>query len=310
MKKVIILFSMGGPDSPQAVTPFLFNLFKDPAILGLWPLFRHLLAGIMALSRTAAAKKNYYKIGGASPLLANTKKQAQALEEKTGIPCLVGMRYWHPFIESAIEEAKKRNPEEIVLLPLYPQYSTTTTASVLKEAEKQIKRQKISARIKKIDSFQTEKGFIEALSEKTKPFLEEAKKFGAPKLLLTAHGLPQRVVDQGDPYETQCKQTAEAFVQKLGAACPADWELCYQSRVGPLKWIGPATDEEIKKAARAARPLVVVPIAFVCEHAETLVELDMLYRERALQEGCPFFGLVPTVQTNPLFIEGLARLVN
>lgn len=312
MKTAILLCSMGGPDTPQAVRPFLFRLFNDPAILRVPFFVRPLLAYLIACLRTRQAIANYEKIGGASPLLANTYEQAEALEKalQNGAPihCFVGMSYWHPFIAETMEEIADIAPDHLIVLPCYPQYSTTTTESVKRDVQKALSRVSLSCRVSVIESFQNQAGFIAAMLDLIRPVYQEAEKFGRPRVLFSAHGLPESIVKAGDPYPEQCSQTVQALLDGWSGSA-LDYVLCYQSRVGPVAWIKPDTEDEIEKAAQAQRPVVVVPIAFVCEHSETLVELDMTYRALAEANGAPFYGVVPTVGTHPLFIEGIAALI-
>ncbi len=296
----------------KEVRPFLYRLFADPAILRLPAPFRPFLAFLIAALRAPKAREIYRKMGGFSPLKEHTEKQAEALEralkERGDYRCFVGTSYARPFIGEMFDAIEDFAPDRIVLLPLYPQFSTTTTASVLREAMKEIEKRKIKAQVDCIEYFFEEPGFIEALAEKTKKAYEEAEKHGKPRLLFSAHGLPEKIVRAGDPYPAQCEKTATALIRRLEKT-GLDWSLCYQSRVGPVKWIGPETAAEIQKTARERRPLVVVPIAFVSEHAETMVELGDENRKKAEREGCPCFLVVETPQTHPAFIAGLARLV-
>lgn len=312
MKRAVLLSSMGGPANLESVRPFLYRLFSDPAILRIPFPLRLLLAFWIAKKRAPHARKIYEKMGGASPLLEQTRKQAEALEKKLSkkgaYRCFVGMSYAPPFIKEALQAIKEYDPDEIILLPLYPQFSTTTTASVFKEAEQTLSRMKLRARIKKIEKFYDESGFLEAMSENIKKTLEKTTEKKKARLLFSAHGLPEKIIRAGDPYQKQCEETAQLIVEKLGIA-KLDWVLCYQSRVGPLKWIGPSTEEEIDRAGQEGKAIVVVPIAFVSEHSETLVELGFDGRARAEKAGAVFYDVVPTVQTNEAFIEGLARLV-
>lgn len=310
MKVAIILFNLGGPDSLEAVEPFLRNLFSDPAILRLPSLIRRPLASFIARRRTPKARAIYAKIGGSSPILGQTEAQARALEQALGKDNggehewrgYVCMRYWHPMTEAVVRSVKRFAPDRIVLLPLYPQFSTTTTASSLK-AWSDVARFDVPTRI--IDSYPVEPGFIAASVELVKQGLGQA---GAnPKrVLFSAHGLPERVIKAGDPYQAQVEQTAEAIAGAIGGL---DWSVCYQSRVGPLKWIGPPTEAEIRRAGADKTGVVLYPLSFVSEHSETLVELDIDYRDLAAEVGVPTYVRVPAVGTHPLFIEGLARLV-
>jgi ferrochelatase len=306
-----VLFNLGGPDRPEAIRPFLRNLFSDPAILRVPALLRKPLAAAIAGRRAIAAREIYAKLGGSSPLLANTIAQGKALEHALGdlgevrvFPC---MRYWHPRAEQVAAEVKSFAPERLVLLPLYPQYSTTTTASSLADWYAAARRAGLSVPISAICCYPTQPGFIAALAEGIGRALAKA---GAanPRLLLTAHGLPERIVAAGDPYPRHVEETAIAVIDMLNTP-GLDWRVCYQSRVGPLRWIGPATDEEVRRAGSEGRALIVAPIAFVSEHSETLVELDMEYGELARHSGVPSYIRVPTVSTAPAFIAGLAHLV-
>jgi ferrochelatase len=310
VKVAIILFNLGGPDSLDAVQPFLRNLFGDPAILRLPTLIRAPLARFLSSRRTAKARAIYARIGGSSPILGQTEAQARALEaalgqdggeghEWRGYVC---MRYWHPMTEAVVRSVKRFAPDRIILLPLYPQFSTTTTASSFKEWN-DTATFKVTTRT--IDSYPTEPGFIAASVALVKQGLAEAGA-GPRRVLFSAHGLPERVIKAGDPYQAQVEQTAKAIADGLGEI---DWSICYQSRVGPLKWIGPSTDAEIRRAGVDRVAVVVYPLAFVSEHSETLVELDIDYRHLAEKTGVPTYIRVPTVGTHPLFIEGLARLV-
>ncbi len=308
VKKAIVLLNLGGPSSFEEIRPFLFNLFYDPAMVTLPGPLRYLLAQVISRGRLKKARIIYGHLGGGSPILKNTKAQAAALEEELGDSSrvFIAMRYSSPMIQETVEEVKAYNPDEILLLPLYPQYSTTTTQSSFKEWKKASQNLTIPTRY--IWSYPTEDGFLEAIKELTLTKYREAKIVGNPRVLLTAHGLPEKIVKKGDPYQHHVEQTAKKLIEKLGVNS-LDSVLCYQSRVGPLKWITPLIEDEIKKAAQEKRPLVVVPISFVSEHSETLVELDIIYRKLALQEGCPSYHRVETVQTHPSFIKGLAHLV-
>ena len=310
-RTAIILMNLGGPDSLDAVEPFLFNLFKDPAIIRLPAPLRLPLAWLVARRRTGTAREIYARLGGASPLLANTEAQARALEAALGdrYRCFVAMRYWHPTSSEAARAVAEWGPDEIVSLPLYPQFSTTTTASSLADWRRAAAQQGLNRSTRSVCCYPAESGFVDAVAELIRPELATASSHGkAPRLLLTAHGLPKRIVQAGDPYPSQVEMTARAVVAKL-AQPGLDWQVCYQSRVGPLKWIGPATDAEIRRAGSEGVPLVVAPISFVSEHSETLVELDIDYRDLAESSGVPAYHRVAAVGTAPGFIAALANLV-
>ena len=313
MKIAIVLFNLGGPDNPSAVQPFLFNLFNDPAIIGVPNPLRWLLAKLISFRRAPTAKAIYAHLGGSSPLLKQTVDQAQALEKlfdnEDQVKTFIAMRYWHPLSDETARSVKNFGADRIVLLPLYPQYSTTTTGSSITEWQRAARKAGIVAPTSAICCYPQETGFIEAIVKDTRNVIVEASNKGNPRILFSAHGLPQKIVDTGDPYPDQIKLTAAEVVKKLNIS-NLDWTVCYQSRVGPLKWIGPSTDDEIARAAKDGVPIVVVPIAFVSEHSETLVELDIEYRELASSLGVPAYYRVATAYITPMFISGLKKLVN
>ena len=309
----VIVFNLGGPDQPAAVQPFLFNLFNDAAIIGLPQPMRWVLAQLISRRRAPVAREIYGHLGGRSPLLALTEEQARALqgalgERRMDARVFVCMRYWHPMSAAVAREVAAYGPDEIVLVPLYPQYSTTTTGSSLQDWRRAATAAGITARTRTVCCYPTEPGLVGAYVELIRAALDKAREHGAPRVLFSAHGLPERVIERGDPYQWQVERTAAAVVQAMGIA-DLDHVVCYQSRVGPLKWIGPATENEIDRAGRDGVPVVVVPIAFVSEHSETLVELDIEYAERARQAGVPGYVRVPAVGTAAAFVAGLADLV-
>jgi protoporphyrin/coproporphyrin ferrochelatase len=320
----VVLFNLGGPDSPAAVEPFLFNLFNDPAIIRLPNPFRWLIARLIARRRAPIARKIYEHMGGASPLLANTKAQATALEGTLKgaageVRVFIAMRYWHPFANETAEAVREFSPDRILLLPLYPQYSTTTTASSAADWDQAARAAGLEIPTQLICCYPTEPGFIDALAELAGKAMAEARRLAGdvkPVVIFSAHGLPEKIVKAGDPYARQVMATAQALVSRLDlklgdrlAGTLGDWELGFQSRVGPMRWIGPWTDELIVQAAEERRSIVILPIAFVSEHSETLVELDIEYRELAEKFGSPAYVRAPTVTTHPAFIAGLANIL-
>jgi len=307
-KTAVILFNLGGPDSLDAVKPFLFNLFNDKAIIGAPQPIRWLLAKYISSKRAPVARDIYRHLGGKSPLLEQTEDQARALQDLLGkdFKVIVAMRYWHPFADQALAEAKQWGAERVVLLPLYPQFSTTTSGSSFKQW-----RQLAGASFDQsltVCCYPVQPGLIRAMVENLRREWDKAIAFGKPRLLFSAHGLPQSIIDKGDPYQFQVEQTAKAVVDELGIA-QLDWAICYQSRVGPAKWIGPSTQAELERASRDKVPVVVTPVAFVSEHSETLVELDIEYRHLAEKLGIPAYFRAPAVSSHPEFIKGLAELV-
>ena len=311
-KIAVVLFNLGGPDSREAVAPFLLNLFSDRAIVSLPNPLRWLVARLIARRRAPVARAIYDRIGGASPILRLTRAQASALQaelNKSGAyRVFVAMRYWHPRAEAVMAEVKAWRPDRVVLLPLYPQYSTATSGSSLAEWRKLAKLAGLTAPCAAICCYPSAPGWIAALAGLLAKSLAESEAHGRPRILFSAHGLPKKVIARGDPYQWQVERTAASVVAAL-ARTELDWIVCYQSRVGPLEWIGPSTEAEIDRAGRSATPLVVVPIAFVSEHSETLVELDIEYAHRAKRAGVPHYARVPAVATDPSFIAALAALV-
>jgi ferrochelatase len=314
-KTAVILFNLGGPDQQSAVKPFLFNLFYDRAVLRLPNPFRFILASLFAARRDKTARAIYAKLGGGSPILKNTKDQAQALDRVLNASntnrqykSFIAMRYWHPFSEQTALQVKAFAPDEMILLPLYPQFSTTTTASSFADWQKAAFTAGLKVPMYQLCCYPSQDGFIRALATATRAAYDDAKQHGTPRILFSAHGLPEKIIKQGDPYQYQCEKTAQALRDALNIE-GLDSVLCFQSRVGPLQWIKPATDDEVKRACRDKVPVVVVPIAFTSDHSETLVELDIEYRLMAEQNGVPFYAFVPAVGTARDFIDGLAQMV-
>jgi protoporphyrin/coproporphyrin ferrochelatase len=309
-RTAVVLFNLGGPDSLEAVAPFLINLFSDPAIIGLPQPLRSLVARAIAWRRAPVARAIYERLGGGSPLLANTEAQARALEAALGASSrvFIAMRYWPPFAAEVAKAVKAWQPDAIVLLPLYPQASTTTTQSSLADWQRAATAAGLGAPTRALCCYPEEAGFIAALAGEIRNALARWPRGVPNRVLFSAHGLPQKIVDSGDPYPWQVERTAAALRAVL-AMPELDSVVCYQSRVGPLAWIGPSTDDEIRRAGREGVGLIVAPIAFVSEHSETLVELDREYHHLAEGAGVPRYERVPTVGTAPAFIAGLARLV-
>ena len=314
----IVLMNLGGPDSLDAVPSFLFNLFYDPAITEMPAPFRWVFAKLITRRRRDAVRENYRLMGGKTPLLEETAAQAKALEgvlaEDLGdgrreVRCFVAMRYWHPLSEAAAREVKAFGPDRILLLPLYPQYSAATTGSSLaawREAAAKVGLDGVPTRT--VCCYPTEPGFVRAHADLIRAGLAKAGAFGRPRLLFSAHGLPEAFIRKGDPYRWQVEQTCAAMVREL-AMPDLDWRICYQSRVGPQKWIEPYTEVEVERAGHDGVPLVTTPIAFVSEHIETLVEMDDEYAKVAREAGAPAFVRVPTPTVHPEFIGALAALV-
>lgn len=307
----VVLFNLGGPDSLKAVRPFLFNLFRDKAIIGLPAGVRHALAALISTLRNKSAQANYAEMGGFSPLLRETQAQADALQAlldghlaDSEVRVFIGMRYWKPFTETTAREVAAFAPDEVVLLPLYPQYSTTTTGSSLEAWGKAYGGPGV---VRTVCCYPEAPGFVEAHARRIEQAYEAAGRPENLRLLFSAHGLPQKVVDAGDPYQSHVERTCHTVAARLSAGW--DYRICYQSRVGPMQWLGPYTPAAITEAAHEGLGILIVPIAFVSEHVETLVELDRDYARIAEAEGCEIYLRVPALGTEPAFIESLAETV-
>ena len=312
MKKAIILFNLGGPDKLESVEPFLFNLFNDPAILNLPTLLRYPLAKLIANRRAPIAKKIYEELGGSSPILRLTEEQSFNLEDSLNkndadheYKCFIVMRCWHPRANKVIFDVKKYNPDEVILLPLYPQYSAATSGSSIKEWRDVCKKYKINYKTSTICCYPTDINFINAHSRE---ILKKIKNLQNFKLIFSAHGLPEKNIKNGDPYQWQVEQSVNNIIKKLNIQ-NLDWVLSYQSRVGPLKWIGPSTEDVIVENSKLKKHIVLVPIAFVSEHSETLVELDIEYKDLADKNGCENYTRIPALGVNEDFIKSLSNLI-
>ena len=312
MRKAVILFNLGGPDKIESVEPFLFNLFNDPAILNLPAIFRYPLAKLISNRRAPIAKKIYIELGGSSPILKLTKDQSTALEKNLNqnklnekYKCFVVMRCWHPRAEEVIKNVKLYNPNEIILMPLYPQYSAATSGSSIKEWNEVCKKNNYKIKTSTICCYPTDENFINAHVKEISKKIKDINNF---KLIFSAHGLPQKNIKKGDPYQWQVEQSVNKIVKNLNYNS-LDWILSYQSRVGPLKWIEPSTDDVIIENSKIGKHIVLVPIAFVSEHSETLVELDIEYKKLATDNGCNEYTRVPALGTNEDFILAMSELI-
>jgi len=312
MKKAIILFNLGGPDKLENVEPFLFNLFNDPAILNLPTFLRYPLAKLISNRRAPIAKKIYAELGGSSPILKLTKEQSNALEiklnqtqEEDEYKCFIIMRCWNPRAEDVIKDVQLYSPDEVVLMPLYPQYSAATSGSSIKEWKDVCKKNNYYVKTSTICCYPTDQNFINAHTKEITKKIKDLKNF---KLIFSAHGLPEKNIKKGDPYQWQVEQSVKKIVENLNNE-NLDWILSYQSRVGPLKWIGPSTETTIIENSKIGKHIVLVPIAFVSEHSETLVELDIEYKEIADANGCKNYTRVPALGINEDFIKAMSELI-
>ncbi len=313
-KTAVVLLNLGGPLKQEDIRPFLFSFFRDENVITVPNPLRFLIALWISLTRSkGAAKTSYAHLGGKSPLLQNTENQAAALErelQKTNPAArvFIAMRHWHPRAGKTAAEVAAFRPEKIVLLPLYPQYSTTTTLSALQDwARAATKAGLDKVETRTICCYPENAGFVAASAALIGETLDKTAG-EKTRLLFSAHGLPEKIITGGDPYQKHIGRTAEAIVKQPGLP-DLDWQICYQSRVGRLKWIGPSIDEALQQAAADKTGVVIYPLAFVSEHVETLVELDLEYRHRAAELGVPAYHRVPTAGTHPLFVAGLKDLV-
>jgi len=315
-KVAVVLFNLGGPDSIKAVKPFLFNLFNDKYIITLPSFFRYLIALLISSRRRKTAEEIYEHTGGKSPILEETIAQKEALrlalnspKSKSEFEIFIAMRHWHPMMEEVIKKIEEYSPDEIILLPLYPQFSTTTTASSVENFKDFFEKSSLknTAKLKLIGCYPYDEGFIEAHADLIIAKVGEIKDQNNYRILFSAHGLPEKIVKSGDPYQWQVEQSVKNIVKKL-AIKDLDYKITYQSRVGPLKWISPNTEDEIRSAAEVGKNLIIVPVAFVSEHVETKVELDIEYKKITDNYNIQYLR-VPTLSTSSKFIEYLSKLV-
>lgn len=313
----VLLLNLGGPDRLEDVRPFLYNLFSDPEIIRLpVPWLQSPLAWLISTLRASKSQENYKKIGGGSPLRRITEAQARALEallNQNGqeATIYVGMRYWHPFTEEAIARIKRDKPEKLVILPLYPQFSISTSGSSFRVLERMWNAdpdlQAIPYTV--IPSWYDCPGYLQAMAKLIGEKIDGLEHPDTAHVFFSAHGVPVSYVEEaGDPYQKEIEACTDLIMQTLGRS--NEYTLAYQSRVGPVEWLKPYTDEAIEELAeKGVKQLVVVPISFVSEHIETLEEIDIEYREVAEEAGIETFARVPALDTEPMFIQALADLV-
>ena len=315
----VLLFNLGGPDTLDAVEPFLVRLFSDRDIieLPLGAIFQPLVARMIARKRGPSVRDNYRRIGGGSPQLALTRAQGDALQQRLNgrggrFRTFIAMRYWHPSTEEALEAMSAGGIRRVVTLTLYPQYSRATTGSSERELQRALTRSRWRGRfeVTGIASYADDPLYLDALADTVRRAFDEFPPDKRERLVLlfSAHGLPKAFVDRGDPYVEQTEATRRGILERL--RLPNRHELAYQSRTGPVEWIGPGTEEMIARLAReGVRDLLIVPLSFVSDHLETLYEVDMLFAEEAQKHGIETYRRPEALNTHPLFIEALARLV-
>ena len=314
----VLLLNLGGPEKPADVQPFLFNLFSDPEIIRIpFPILQKPLAWFISSRRAKTSQENYRQIGGGSPLRRITEAQGAALKAKLEekgktAKVYVGMRYWHPFTEEAIAHIKRDGIQQLVVLPLYPQYSISTSGSSFRLLE-QLWREDpelTSIDYTLIPSWYARPGYVNAMAGLIRTELDKLSDPDKAHIFFSAHGVPVSYVEEfGDPYQREIEHCTDLIMQALGRT--NDYTLAYQSRVGPIEWLQPYTEDAIKDlAAKGVSDLVVVPISFVSEHIETLQEIDIEYREIAEEEGIEGFHRVPALDTDESFIADLAEMVD
>ncbi|MBP1727862.1 MAG: hemH [Deltaproteobacteria bacterium] len=308
-KKAVLLLQMGGPDSLDAVRPFLLNLFTDREIIKIGPAWlQPLIARIIVKKRAAHVEENYSLIGGKSPLRELTEEQARSLEQVLGdnYRCFVAMRYWRPSTIEALAAIRKAGIKDITAVSLYPHYSRATTGSSIKELKKVLAESKVDFKVRYIDSFYNDSGYIDAMAEKIREGLQQFHPLAEVELLFSAHSLPQSFIDEGDPYLAQIEESVRLIMQQF----TVPHHLSFQSRAGPVKWLEPSTDDMLKKlAGSGVKNLLVVPLSFVSDHIETLHEIDIEYSKKAWELGIAKFARMPSLNSSPRFIEALAALV-
>jgi ferrochelatase len=308
----VLLLNMGGPDSLDAVEPFLKNLFNDPAIIGLPGPMRRVFASWMSARRARKVAPRYELIGGKSPIGDLTTEQAKELAAKLpdGIgPVLPAFSYWHPFISEAVAAAVRSGAEKLIALSMYPQYCSATTGTCIEDLSMLLPGTPFESAIRVIDSWPSHPGYLDAIASTVSEALEQvpAEKRDDAVILFSAHGVPQKLVDKGDPYFLETLATVSGVVERLKGR---PHELAFQSRLGPVKWLEPSLPDKLAElAARGAPPLVIVPVSFVSDHIETLYELDIQHREIAEELGFDTYVRAPALNSRPDFIKALAELV-
>lgn len=310
-KIAIVLFNLGGPDSLKTVESFLFNIFYDKRILNLPNPFRWLLAKFISKLRKKLSANIYSKVGGKSTLISETKAQKQALEFNLkntigkNFRIFICMRYWNPNINDVVNELIKYKPSEVILLPLYPQFSSITTGSSVENFTKFFPNKDLS--IKTICCYATNKEYIDAFSKLVRDTLQKLIHQDSFRVLFSAHSIPIKSINKGDPYQWQVTQTVSKIIETLNIK-NLDYKITYQSRVGPIKWLKPNTIDEIKLTAKEKKAVVIVPISFVSEHVETLFELDYKYFNIACKYSLEYLR-VPTLRVNEMFINALKNII-
>ena len=314
MKTGILLLNLGGPDTLAAVRPFLTRLFSDREIIHLpgGPIGQFVIGRAIAWSRTKEVQENYRRIGGGSPIVCWSTLQGRGLVERLrarghDVEFAMAMRYWKPDTSQAIADLERARCDRFLSLTMYPHYSIATTGSSVNELVRVMKRRKTLLPLDRIDAWYNHPGYLDALALRARAALETFPADAKPTMLVSAHGLPQHFIDDGDPYCSHIKVTMKGLLERLPAMPSV---LAYQSRVGPVPWIGPSTESEIARlAAGGVKDLLVVPISFVSDHIETTYEVDQLYGAQAAKRGIRTFRRIESLNDFPPFLDALADLV-
>lgn len=311
-RTAVLLLNMGGPDSLDAVRPFLKNLFLDPAIINAPIFIRHPLANLLSASRARKIRPRYALIGGRSPICDITVRQARALSQILGTsfgPVLPAFSYWHPFISESVINAEREGARNLVALSLYPQFCSATTGTCLEDLSLSLPGKLFESSLTVIDSWADHSGYLDAMAATVLEALERIPddRRDDAVVVFSAHGVPASLIRKGDPYLMETERTVAGISQRLeNRPC----ELSFQSRLGPVKWLKPSLAETLKSlASKGAPPLVIVPVSFVSDHIETLYELDIQHRMIAEDLGFTVYERAPTLNTRPDFIKALAQLV-
>lgn len=309
-KTAVLLLQMGGPDSLDAVEPFLYNLFSDRDIIKIGPAFlQPFIARRIVKRRAPKSAANYRDIGGKSPLLELTEQQASELEKVLGdrYRCFVAMRYWKPFTDEALAAIRQEGIGRIIALSLYPHYSRATSGSSFNELEKRLAGSKTRPEVSYIRQFYDHPLYIQALAEKIEQGLSGFPDRSRVQLFFSAHSLPQSFITDGDPYLDHIQATVRLVMERFEGVAH---HLAFQSRAGPVKWLEPSTGDKLKQlAARGDKEVLMVPLSFVSDHIETLHEIDIEYREEAHKLGITDFRRMESLNSSPTFIACLADLV-
>ncbi|HEY7728112.1 MAG TPA: ferrochelatase [Candidatus Eisenbacteria bacterium] len=314
MKTGILLLNLGGPDTLAAVRPFLTRLFTDREIIRLpgGPIGQALIGRMIARSRTREVQENYHRIGDGSPLVCWSTLQGRGLTERLrarghDVEFALAMRYWKPTSDDALDQLRSAGVDRLLSLTQYPQYSIATTGSSVNELLRAMRRRRMMLPLERIDAWYNHAGYLDAMAARARAALETFPRDATPTLLVSAHGLPKHFIEAGDPYCNHVKVTMNGILERLPRLPAA---LAYQSRVGPVEWIGPGTDQEIDRLAReGVKDVLVIPISFISDHIETLYEIDMLYGDQAKARGLRTFRRMESLNDFPPFLDALADLV-